>query len=120
MDSDYKGELGVVLYNHSEEDFKVNEGDIVAQLILKRIKTPVVQKVQALDPMDKGARGLGVPTCNPRDSLSWVKRVKQRKRILNLLNSEHSLASIRLNGISSGYYYTRVSQQEPDDLKNCR
>ena len=49
VDSDYRGELGVVLYNHSEEDFKVNEGDRVAQLILEGIETPVVQKVQALD-----------------------------------------------------------------------
>ena len=32
VDSDYRGELTVVLYNHSEEDFKVNEGDRVAQL----------------------------------------------------------------------------------------
>ena len=59
MDSDYRGELGVVLYNHSEEDFKVNEGDKVAQLTFERIKTPVVQKVQALDLTDKGAGGFG-------------------------------------------------------------
>ena len=59
VDSDYRGELGFVLYNHSKEDFKVNKGDTVAQLILERIKTPVVQKVQALDPTDRGARGFG-------------------------------------------------------------
>ena len=59
MDSDYRGELGVVLYNHSEEDFKVNKGDRVAQLILERIKTPVVQKVQDLDLIERGAGGFG-------------------------------------------------------------
>ena len=59
VDSDYRGELGIVLYNHSEDNFKVNEGDRVAQLILEKIKTPVVQKVQTLDQTDRGARGFG-------------------------------------------------------------
>ena len=57
MDSDYRGELGVVLYNHSEEDFKINQGDRVAQLIFEKIKTPIVQKVQALNLTDRGAVG---------------------------------------------------------------
>ena len=59
IDSDFRGELEVVLYNHSQGYFKVNERDKVAQLILKRIKTPVVQKVQVLDQTHKGAGGFG-------------------------------------------------------------
>ena len=40
VDSDYQGEIKVVLFNHSVEDFKVQAGDRVAQLILERIETP--------------------------------------------------------------------------------
>ena len=64
MDIDYRGELGIVLYNHSEEDFKVNEGDRVVQLILERTKTPVVQKMQALGLMDRGVEGVTCFNCS--------------------------------------------------------
>ena len=42
VDQDYRGEVGVVLFNHSDVDFKVKQGDKIAQLILEKIKTPVV------------------------------------------------------------------------------
>ena len=42
VDEDYRGEVGVVLFNHSEQDFNVAAGDRVAQLILERIVTPAV------------------------------------------------------------------------------
>lgn len=37
VDYDYRGPVGVVLFNHGSEDFKVSKGDRVAQLILERI-----------------------------------------------------------------------------------
>ena len=40
VDSDYWGEIKVVLFNHSAEDFTIQAGDWIAQLILERIKTP--------------------------------------------------------------------------------
>ena len=49
LDSDYWGEIKVVLFNHSVEDFPVQAGDRIAQLILERIETPQVKKVAALD-----------------------------------------------------------------------
>ena len=36
IDADYRGEVGVVLFNFGEEDFVVNMGDRIAQLILKK------------------------------------------------------------------------------------
>ena len=59
VDSDYRGEIKVILFNHSPEDFVVQAGDQIAQLILKRIKTPQVKKVAALDDTDRGAGGFG-------------------------------------------------------------
>ena len=41
-DSDYWGEIKVVLFNHSTKDFKVQVSDQIAQLILERFKTPQV------------------------------------------------------------------------------
>ena len=40
VDSDYWGEIKVVLFNNSAEDFPVQTGDRIAQLILERIETP--------------------------------------------------------------------------------
>ena len=40
IDSDYRGEIGVVLFNFSNEDFAVNMGDKIAQLIFEKIKKP--------------------------------------------------------------------------------
>ena len=39
IDSDYRGEIKVILFNHSTEDFPVHAGDRGAQLILERIET---------------------------------------------------------------------------------
>ena len=43
IDADYRGEIGVVLFNHSDEDFVVKSGDRIAQLILEKIETPTVK-----------------------------------------------------------------------------
>ena len=48
VDSDYRGDVGVVLFNHGDQDFQVKMGDRIAQLILERIDTPPVQEVQDL------------------------------------------------------------------------
>ena len=44
VDRDYRGEVGVVLINHSSKDFEVNVGDRIAQMILEQIKTPEVEE----------------------------------------------------------------------------
>ena len=55
VDSDYWGEINVVLFNHSTEDFVVQTGDWISQLIQERIETPQVKKVAALDDTNHGA-----------------------------------------------------------------
>jgi len=59
VDEDYRGEVGVVLFNHSDADFAVAAGDRVAQLILERIVTPAVVEVDSLDDTERGAGGYG-------------------------------------------------------------
>ncbi|KAL6298101.1 dUTP pyrophosphatase [Sparassis latifolia] len=45
IDADYRGVLFILLYNLSDQDFQVEEGDRIAQLILERIVTPEVLEV---------------------------------------------------------------------------
>lgn len=59
IDADYRGPVKVLLFNHSETDFEVSEGDRVAQLILERIYTPEVVEVQELEESIRGAGGFG-------------------------------------------------------------
>ena len=59
IDADYRGEVGVVLFNFGEEDFVVNMGDRIAQLIFEKIKTPVIKESDNLEGTDRGAKGYG-------------------------------------------------------------
>ena len=59
VDSDYRGEVGVVLFNHGNQDFEVKMGDRIAQLILEKIDTPPVEEVQGLDNTIRGTGGFG-------------------------------------------------------------
>lgn len=59
IDSDYRGEVKVLLFNHSEVDFEVKEGDRIAQLVIERIYTPEVVVVEELEESVRGAGGFG-------------------------------------------------------------
>ena len=69
IDSDYRGELGVILFNFGNEDFVINQGDKVAQLIFEKMKTPTVKEVDSLEGTGSIGRGygcevVGVINCN--------------------------------------------------------
>lgn len=59
IDADYRGQVKILLFNHSETDFPVSEGDRVAQLVLERIYTPEVVEVAELEDSVRGAGGFG-------------------------------------------------------------
>lgn len=59
IDSDYRGDVGVVLFNHADAEFKVEKGMRVAQLILEKIETPEVLIVDDLDETVRGDGGYG-------------------------------------------------------------
>mmetsp|Transcript_46458 Transcript_46458/g.86862 ORF Transcript_46458/g.86862 Transcript_46458/m.86862 type:complete len:480 (+) Transcript_46458:62-1501(+) len=59
VDSDYRGEVGVVLFNHGSEDFPVVPGDRVAQLILQNISMAGCREVESLDETQRGSGGFG-------------------------------------------------------------
>lgn len=59
IDADYRGPVGVILFNHSDVDFEVKVGDRIAQLIIEKIVTPNVMEVEDLDATVRGAGGFG-------------------------------------------------------------
>ena len=59
IDSDYRGEIGVVLINHSNEDFKIFNGDRIAQLVLSSYHKIQWQVVDLLDKTERGSAGFG-------------------------------------------------------------
>lgn len=59
VDYDYRGNVGVVLFNHSEDDFQVKRGDRIAQLILERICMAEAVEVEELADTERGAGGFG-------------------------------------------------------------
>ena len=59
IDSDYRGELKVLLINHGSEDFVVARGDRVAQLVVAPVTQGVWKEVEELDATDRGAGGFG-------------------------------------------------------------
>ncbi|OIT24711.1 PREDICTED: deoxyuridine 5'-triphosphate nucleotidohydrolase [Nicotiana attenuata] len=59
IDADYRGPVGVVLFNHSDVDFEVKAGERIAQLIIQKIVTPDVEEVDDLDSTVRGSGGFG-------------------------------------------------------------
>ncbi|KIY45894.1 dUTP diphosphatase, partial [Fistulina hepatica ATCC 64428] len=59
IDADYRGKVFVLLFNYSDCDFQVEEGDRIAQLIIEKICNPAVLEVADLDETLRGAGGFG-------------------------------------------------------------
>jgi len=59
VDYDYRGNVGVVLFNHGSEDFEVKRGDRVAQMILECISMAPCVEVQELASTERGTGGFG-------------------------------------------------------------
>ncbi|KAF8684424.1 hypothetical protein HU200_044318 [Digitaria exilis] len=59
IDADYRGPVGVILFNHSDNEFAVKPGDRIAQMIIEVIVTPDVAEVEDLDATVRGEGGFG-------------------------------------------------------------
>lgn len=59
IDADYRGEVGVIIFNNGSEDFTVQKGDRIAQLICERIIHPTIKIVDDLDSTERGGDGFG-------------------------------------------------------------
>ena len=59
IDSDYRGEVGVILINHGQEPFVIRRGDRIAQLVIARHEQATLVEVEALDETARGTGGFG-------------------------------------------------------------
>jgi dUTP pyrophosphatase len=59
IDPDYTGELKVILFNHGTERFDVKQGDRIAQLILEKCETPLIEEVSEIKDTQRGNKGFG-------------------------------------------------------------
>lgn len=59
IDADYRGEVGVLLINLSQEDFVINDGERIAQMIIARHEQADFVIVEELDQTERGEGGYG-------------------------------------------------------------
>ena len=59
IDADYRGEVGVLLINLSQEDFVVNDGERIAQMVIARHEQGEFETVEVLDETERGEGGYG-------------------------------------------------------------
>ena len=59
IDSDYRGEVKVILANLGDEDFVINIGDRIAQIVVAPVTQGIMCEVEALDDTDRGTGGFG-------------------------------------------------------------
>ena len=59
IDADYRGEIGVILINLSQDEFIVNDGERIAQMIIARHEQAEWIQVETLDETERGAGGFG-------------------------------------------------------------
>ena len=64
IDSDYRGEVGVILQNHGDEPFQIRHGDRIAQLVIAPVLRGVLELEEGLDTTERGEGGFGSTGAN--------------------------------------------------------
>lgn len=59
IDADYRGDIGVILFNTSDRDFVVRSGDRIAQAVVQRVELVTFEAVAALTETERGTGGFG-------------------------------------------------------------
>ncbi len=59
IDSDYRGEIGVIFYNNSNESFIINDGERIAQMVIAKYEQAEWCEVDKLDETERGDGGFG-------------------------------------------------------------
>jgi dUTP pyrophosphatase len=59
IDADYRGEIGIILINLSKEDFLVNHGERICQMVINKVEMITWSEVESLETSERGAGGFG-------------------------------------------------------------
>ena len=108
IDADYRGEVGVILFNFSNDSFVVNMGDRIAQLVIEKIKTPQVKELVSLDGTDRGTKGFGstgqnaVGTNAGEGNPKQMKKTNEDKRTNPLSQSRQLITARQIQKLAKG------------------
>ena len=108
VNTDYRGEVGVILFNFSNDSFVINMGDRIAQLIIKKIKTPPVKELFSLEDTDRGTKGFGSTGRNAVKMNEDVGNPKQMKssnedeRTIQLPRSRQLITARQIQKLARG------------------
>ena len=59
IDSGYRGDIGIILINHGNEDFVIDKGMRIAQMVIHSVEQAIFDEVDTLDESERGAGGFG-------------------------------------------------------------
>lgn len=59
IDADYRGEIGIIMVNLSEEDFVINDGERICQMVIARHEQVSWEEVEVLNETERGSGGFG-------------------------------------------------------------
>lgn len=59
IDSDYRGEIKVIMINLSSETFMIKKGDRIAQIVFNKIELPSIEVVESIEVSERGSSGFG-------------------------------------------------------------
>ena len=59
IDADYRGEIGVVLVNLSDDDFIITDGERIAQMVISKHEQAIWNEVDSLENSERGSGGFG-------------------------------------------------------------
>ena len=59
IDSGYRGEIMIVMTNHSDKDFEIKKGQKIAQMLIQKIESPEIETVDSLNDTERGEGGFG-------------------------------------------------------------
>ena len=59
IDADYRGEIGIIMVNLSQEDFVIHDGERIAQMVVAKFETVEWESCDSLDETARGAGGFG-------------------------------------------------------------
>ena len=73
IDSDYRGEVSVLLINLGNETFSFNRGDRIAQIVFSKVEQVQLEEVEELDESDRGTGGYGSTGISNKSKTRGIK-----------------------------------------------
>ena len=118
VDADYRGNVGVILFNFSDEPFEVAPGDRVAQLILEKIDMAAVEEVEELPDTARGAGGFGstgvsaetpitLPPAKDSGGAAPASSADSESKLLIKFLSENAVLPSRGSELAAGFDLSR-------------